>query len=500
MNFNIPKTISTPQTIAIIGGGFSGSMIAAHLLRANVPLCIKLIERRPEAGRGTAYSTSVPAHLLNVPAGKMSAFPNQPEHFLQWLKNQWLQNRDPLQVPAITDLSAATFVPRMVYGDYIRSILSDAIIDASEQVRFERITDEAVAIKPSSQGAVIHLSTGESLCADRVVLATGNFPASLPVSTEQLNQLEDIKEAWSWDAVAHLSADAPVLLVGTGLTMVDMVIALHQQGHQGQIYAVSRHGLLPQSHQATVSRSAFLSPETAPKTVRELLRFIRQNAATQEWRSVIDALRPVTQQLWQNLPLVEQQRFRRHVKAYWETHRHRVAPEIGAVLSELIQARQLVHYAGRIQLCQQSKSGISVTLHQRGTGEILTLNVQRLINCTGSNCNYRHIQHPLIVSLQEQQLIRPSALGLGIDTNDAGAVIDANSQTSCWLYTLGTTRRGTLWETTAVPELRVQAQDLAQTLLNSLAPQLQFKLPGTNLLGMSRSIGFITALPPEMLG
>lgn len=476
MNLNLPKTISHPPTIAIIGGGFSGSMIAAHLLRAQVPVCIKLIERRPEVGAGIAYSTSIPDHLLNVPASRMSAFPDQPDHFLQWLQHQWLPRQDPLQAPIIPDRTGATFVPRMIYGDYIRSILSDAIFEASDLVRFERVTGEAIAIEPVGNGALIRLSHKESLYADQVVLAIGNFPASLPLSIEQLNP-EDIREAWSRDAVTGLNADDPVLLVGTGLTMVDMVLALRQQNHQGPIYAVSRHGLLPQSHQSTVCCPTFLDPETAPRTTRELLRLIRQKIAVfQNWHSVIDALRPITSKLWQNLSLAEQRRFLRHVKPYWDTHRHRIAPEIGSSLAELIRTKQLVYYAGRIQSCRRSEHGIDVTLRQRGTGETFSLMVKRLINCTGSNCNYRQIQHPLIVSLQKQQLIRPSALGLGIDTSEAGAVINANSQPSSWLYTLGPTRQGTLWETTAIPELRIQAQELAETLLTGLLLQTQANL------------------------
>lgn len=474
MNFEIPKTVATPLTIAIIGGGFSGSMIAAHLLRAQQPLCVKLIERRPEAGRGIAYSTSLAAHLLNVPAGKMSAFPDRPTHFLEWLQHRWFPNQDPQQSPLLPD--ADSFVPRMVYGDYIRAILNDAIATA-DPVRFERITDEAVAVEPVGQGACVRLKAGGSIYADRVVLATGNFPASLPVAAAHLSQSsQPIREAWSWDALTHLQPADPVLLVGTGLTMVDMVIALQQRGHRGPIYAVSRHGLLPQSHQmpacpTSSQTSAWVTqnPETLPKTARSLLRLIRREiAARQDWQAVIDGFRPITQTLWQTLPLVEQQRFLRHGKAYWETHRHRIAPEVSAILTELRQTGQLVYYAGRIEGCRSTDRSIEVTLRQRGSHQTITLNVQRLINCTGTTGNYDRIQHPLIASLRDQQLICPSPLGLGIETAETGAVINAQSQVSSWLYTLGTSRRGSLWETTAVPELRQQAQDLAQTLLESL--------------------------------
>lgn len=482
MNFSILKAastpqVSTPQTVAIIGGGFSGSIIATHLLSANVPLTIKLIEKRPEAGRGTAYSTSVDAHLLNVPAGKMSAFPDQPEHFLDWIhKTQ----------PHGIAVDASAFVSRRLYGDYIQTTLREAIIHAASFVRFERITAEAVGIEPSVNGALIHLSTGESLYANKVVLATGNFPASLPAPLKYLTTPERyLRDAWSWDAVAQLNPDAAVLLVGTGLTMADMVISLHQQRHRGPIYAVSRHGLLPQRHQLTVARSACVDLEHAPATMRGLFRQIRQEIKAaacdgQDWRSVVDGLRPITQSLWQKLPLTEQQRFLRHVKSYWEVHRHRIAPEVANVLDQLLQSEQLIHYAGRIQTCQplnQPEHGIDVTLRLRGTSQNITFMINRIINCTGADCDYRRLQHPLFASLQEHRLIRPSALAIGIDTDAVGAIIDADGNASSYLYTLGTARKASLWETTAVPELRVQAQDLAKEILQSLAELIPVVLP-----------------------
>ncbi|MBF2051659.1 MAG: FAD/NAD(P)-binding protein [Elainella sp. C42_A2020_010] len=487
MNSSILKAVSTsqvstPQTVAIIGGGFSGSMVATHLLSAGIPLTVKLIEKRPEAGQGIAYSTSVDAHLLNVPVGKMSAFPDQPEHFLKWIhKTQ----------PHGIAVDASAFVSRRLYGDYIQTTLREAIIHAAPFVRFERITEEAVGIEPSANGALIHLSTGESLYANKVVLATGNFPAGLPAPLNYLSQKPYLRNAWSWNAVAQLNPDAAVLLVGTGLTMADMVISLYQQRHRGPIYAVSRHGLLPQRHQPTVARSACVDLEHGPATIRGLFQQIRQEIKAaacngQDWRSVVDGLRPITQSLWQKLPLTEQQRFLRHVKSYWEVHRHRIAPEVANVLDQLIQSGQLIHYAGRIQSCQPlnqpehgPEHGINITLRLRGTSQTITFTVDRIINCTGADCDYRRIQHPLFASLQEHRLIRPSALAIGIDTDANGAVIDADGNASSYLYTLGTARKASLWETTAVPELRVQAQDLAKEILQSLAGSIPVALPNS---------------------
>ncbi|MBD2213225.1 FAD/NAD(P)-binding protein [Nostoc linckia FACHB-104] len=465
-NYILNLTVS-PATIAIIGGGFSGSLVAAHILRnATIPISIKLIERRTEIGKGVAYSTSVAGHLLNVPAGKMSAFADKPKHFLTWLhKNGY------------TDATASTFAPRQVYGDYIQGILNEAEANAPTHVSLERICDEAIAIETTTYNTEIQLSSGKSLHVQKVVLALGNFPASLPQSIAALgNNHPNVKDAWSTDAISNLRPDDSILLVGTGLTMVDAVVALNQQGFRGKIHAVSRHGLTPQSHQATIYYPEYLDLQTAPKTARGLLRLVRREIKTAaiygyDWRAVIDAMRPLSQQLWQTLPLAEQQRFLRHVKAYWEVYRHRIAGEIAELLDSTLQSGQLNYYGGRIQSCQEVDNAIEVKICERRTQAEIVLQVNRIVNCTGSNCNYKRLENLLVTSLQAQGLIRPHALSIGIDTAANGAVINAQGKVSDILYTLGTPRKGDLWETTAVPEIRSQAAALAQELLKSLNPR-----------------------------
>ncbi|MEH2072214.1 MAG: FAD/NAD(P)-binding protein [Nostoc sp.] len=462
MNSSIFTLTVSPVTIAIIGGGFSGSLVAANLLRhATTPLSIKLIERNSEVGKGVAYSTPMDCHLLNVPASKMSAFADEPNHFLDWLHSNGHES-----------VTASTFVARRVYGDYVQATLKAAQIDAAANVQLERIFDEAIAIETKSSSTLIYLNSGQYLDVQKAVLALGNFPAIMPKPIASLDP-QYLKDAWSSNAIADLNPEDTILLVGTGLTMADTVVALHQQGFQGKIHSVSRHGLMPYGHKSTTPYPAFIDVETAPKTARGLLHTVRQElrlalSQGQDWRGVIDAIRPVTQQLWQALPSPEQKRFLRHVKAYWEVHRHRIAEEIAAVLDAAMESGQLTHYPGRIQSCQQLENGVDVKICERRTHKDIVLRVNRIINCTGTNCDYRRLQHPLVASLQEQRLIRPNSLSIGIDTAANGALIDADGKASQMLYTLGTPRKGNLWETTAVGEIRVQAASLAQELLKSL--------------------------------
>jgi uncharacterized NAD(P)/FAD-binding protein YdhS/glyoxylase-like metal-dependent hydrolase (beta-lactamase superfamily II) len=470
-------SISDPATtIAIVGAGFSGSLVAANLLKsATRPLIIKSIECRHDIGKGVAYSTNSTSHLLNVSAGNMSAFPDDPTHLLRWLN----YNRNELAAFLPDEVDASTFIPRRIYGLYIQSILEEAEATAASNVRLERINDEAIAVEPCEQGAIVCLRNSPCFFADKIVLALGNSPAT-PLASQKSNgdgfanaKGERIRNAWSVDALADLEPDAPILLVGTGLTMVDMVVSLHEQKHRGKIYAVSRRGLFPLQHQATRSYPAFLTPESAPKTVRGLWQRVRSEVKTAaiqgyDWRSVTDALRPISQQLWQQLPREERQRFLRHVKPYWEVHRHRIAPQMSDFIHKMLNSGQLIVSAGRIQDCQISSDAVAVTIRQRQTGIDTVFNVSRVVNCTGIEADYRRSPQPLIANLRDRGSIRPNEIGLGLDTASNGSVLDANGNISTLFYTLGTLRKGDLWETSAVPELRRQAQAVAAALLQSL--------------------------------
>ncbi|QFS49932.1 FAD/NAD(P)-binding protein [Nostoc sphaeroides] len=461
----------TPTTIAIVGGGFSGSLVATHLLKtASQPLTIKLIERNDQIGKGIAYSTDTNCHLLNVSAGNMSAFAHDSGHLLRWLQH----NRDELTVFFSEEVNASTFIPRKVYGLYIQSVLAEAEATAPSDVRLERFTDEVVGVQSEEKGAVISLRSGRCFAADRVVLALGNSPSAPPaIQNDNNNDESYLRNAWSADALADLDADAPVLLIGTGLTMVDMVLSLSDRQHRGKIYAVSRRGLFPLKHQAAQPYPSFLTPENSPKSVRHWLRRLRAEveiAATQgyDWRAVIDSLRPMIQKIWQKLPTEEQQRFLRHLTPYWDVHRHRIAPQVANVVIEMLDSAQLTISAGRIREYQALPDGVAVTVCQRKTQTNNILHVRRVVNCTGVAADYRRSPHPLITDLRSQKLIRPNAIGLGLDTDTHGALYTADGNVSTLFYTLGTPRKGDLWETIAVPELRGQAQKLSKVLLQSL--------------------------------
>lgn len=306
--------MSSPHRIAIVGGGFSGTMTAAQLLKiGGSPLTIYLVERDPaQLGRGIAYSRAAACHLLNVPAANMSAFPDAPDHFLSWAKTHQSRLIDP---PWVTEISATSFLPRRAYGAYLQEVLDDAERSARPGVRLERMVTEAVGIAVESNALVLRLRGGDMLHADQAVLALGNFRPGNPAVADPSFYASPryYADAWAFDLLPTMLQTQSCLLIGSGLTMVDWALTLSHAGYRGQMHAVSRRGLWPHGH-AKVSGVAFsLDTVSTPRTVRAWLGRIRHyiRASGCDWRATIDALRPSTQGLWQSLSEAERRRFLR---------------------------------------------------------------------------------------------------------------------------------------------------------------------------------------------
>jgi len=462
------KPESAPRaTIAIIGGGFSGCMVAVHLLRAaTTPLRIVLIERHDMPGRGIAYRDQPEVHLLNVRAEGMSAFPAEPDHFLNWLNAAY---------SPCHPVGATEFLPRRLYGFYVENVLNEARSTARRGVTLEIRGDEVLGLRQTAAGARLRLGSGGTLVAQKVVLALGNpGPADPPIQDPSFYQSPRYQgHAWSTAGLLSIQRDDAILLIGSGLTTLDWLAALRDRGHRGQVHVVSRRGLMPQLHRAAPAHHLSFDPLALPAKTSVLLKRLRAEIESAEakggdWRGVIDSLRPYTQRLWQRLGTVEQRRFLRHVRPYWEIHRHRAAPRIVESVYESLRRGKLEQMAARLIGFEEGPDAVTVLLQPRGSEQLITRTVQRVINCTGPESNYRRLNHPLIRNLREQGLIVADDLGLGLQTDAHGALLDQGANSSELLHTLGPSRKGLLWETTAVPEIRVQAQALAYRLLSSL--------------------------------
>jgi uncharacterized NAD(P)/FAD-binding protein YdhS len=477
-------------TVAIIGGGFTGTTLAAQLLRrSGGNVSVVLIERSARLGRGVAYGTQCEEHLLNVPASKMTAFLDDPEHFLRWAA----LNFDP-------NVKPGDFLPRLVYGRYVASLLQQEVERHPGQ--FENVQDEAVSLTRGGDTAEIRLRSGRTLFADKVVLALGNFPPGdprLPGRTPHSQRY--VSNPWKPSALADVADDKNILLIGSGLTGVDVAITLRRNGFRGTIHILSRRGQLPQTHQAPAVWPPFWD-DRSPRTVRGLLRLLRTQVEAADkagsgWRAVVDSLRPFTQEIWCSLSLKERRRFLRHVRPYWDVHRHRVAPVIGHRLASEIRDGEIQIHAGRITAYDEDAAGVEVNYRGRESGQVGRLHVDRVINCTGPEGDCRKLDHALLTNLMQQKLARPDPLFLGLDVSHDGALIEAHGSASDLLYAIGPVRKGSLWETIAVPELRVQVSELSRLLVTALksdhAKREESSIPQTGTVGWAYQASDVVA-------
>jgi uncharacterized NAD(P)/FAD-binding protein YdhS len=450
--------------ILIIGGGFSGTMLAVNLLRESKSLSITVMERGALRGRGLAYSSPHKFHLLNVPAGDMSAFADDPDDFLRWGK-----------VHFDAGLQERSFPPRWVYGTYLEYLLERARAEHGRE-RLQWLHDEALSLRRHARCVAVQTKFRPEIVARAVVLATGNFPPANP----RVLGLETPSPAyfqfpWSAEAIENLRPTDSVLLLGSGLTSLDLIMALRSKGFRGTIHVLSRKGLFPRARRQLrpIEPWPVFWNKRSPRTVRGLLRLIRgqvQMAAEKgiDWRAVIDSLRPVTQDIWRSLPIEEQKRFLRHLRAYWDVHRHRAAPEIADILEDMQAEGQVCLHTGMLTRYFSLPKGAKIKYRDRQTGSKQTLWVDRVINCTGSETDCRRIDDSLIVSLFVQGLARPDQLLLGLDMDEHGALVNYKGNSSRLLYAIGPPRKGSLWETTTVAEIRQQAVEFAQYLARQL--------------------------------
>lgn len=447
------------SSVAIIGAGFSGTLLALHLLRICPPSTeIRLIERRPEFGPGLAYSTDCSDHLLNVPAGRMSAFQQRPSDFLDWLRRQPDDALDGL-VP-----EAGGFVPRRLYGRYLRELLAN-VASSHPTDRFRLLRGSVVAIDRTRSGLTLAFEDGHALTATIGVIATGNNAPAEPCPGLRATSFYR-PNPWAHDIADGLDSNRAVLLIGTGLTMVDTVVNLLNRGHRGPIHALSRRGLLPHAHARIPATPPGFELHEIPHRPRELVRFIRLEcdrivAMGGPWQVIVDALRPITQDIWRDWSAADRRQFLTHARPWWDVRRHRLAPSIADRIEAARASGQLRIHAGRLSGFAVQAGEVDVSWQPRGEAAAAALRVQRVINCTGPATDVRTSSDPLTRSLLSAGLGWPDPLGLGFDITDDGAL---RGNASDVLFGVGPICRSALWENTAVPDIRVQCENLAKRI------------------------------------
>lgn len=467
------RSVQCAPVVTIVGGGFSGAMVATQLVRktarTGAPVHIVILDRQTSIAEGAAYRTADAAHLLNVPASDMSAWPDQPEDFLEWARC-----RDP-------SVGAYTFLQRHTYGEYLRGTFFAAIAQAGTQTSIEIRRQEADTIeRRTGSGWCVRCRESAPIEADVVVLATGHRPPVDPLKHQWSgSRVRYIEVPWSSLALTAIEGDESVCLLGTGLTAIDVLQCLARSGRSAPVMALSRRGLLPSAQAATplarIDPLTWLEPLLRTEseiTTRSMTRRVRcavqaTESAGQDWRQVIDGLRPHISQIWKALPPQEKNRFLRHAKPFWEVSRHRMAPTIAKEVGKAASAGIFSTAAARVLAAHGAVDGVTLTLRRRGESVPEAIKFDWIVNCTGPGAGREFALPPVAVGLTQAGYLEEDPLGLGVLSTPDGQAVVAGKVIED-LVVIGSLRKAGEWESTAVPELRVQAALAADAILNQI--------------------------------
>lgn len=450
------KSDGLAADVVIVGGGYSGTMLAAELARRGVHSV--LIEGSGRAGRGTAFSTGEDAHLLNVPAGRMGAWADRPEDFAKAVDGDGYGPGD--------------FVPRKRFGAYLRAIFDEA--RASGLVKTAE--SNAVGTRRLGDRWSVDLDDGSNADARVLVLAQGNQPPGKLGFARAIPEQLFVSDPWSDDgraAVARIAASGEdVLIIGTGLTMVDVVLSLDEAGHRGRIVALSRRGLAPRGH-APFDPAPVDLDHVPQGSVLALWRWLRRRGAEIGWRAAVDSLRPHSHALWQALDDKQQRRFIRHARPWWDVHRHRIAPEVAARIARLVGEGRLQIVAGRVSRMREENGVLKVEISRRynpapSPSRGREGNFALAVNCTGPLGSIADSGDGVLQDLFKAGLARADGLGMGLDVDSGSRLVGAERA-----WALGPLTKGKFWEIVAVPDIRGQVAAVADDIAGELEHAVQ---------------------------
>jgi uncharacterized NAD(P)/FAD-binding protein YdhS len=460
------------RRIVILGGGFTGAVLATKIIdAAQGPLDVRIVEPSPQLGGGVAYGTQQPWHLVNGPATVFSIHTDREDHFARWLDghiqsvnapaSEWREGED-------------TFAPRQVYGAYIRSELERAAASGVKRnIAFTHVRASAIDVRPERDGATVVLEGRQRIEADHVLLAPGVPPSRAPFVTDAL--LADsryLHDPWKHAEYARLASAKRILLVGSGLTMLDAVVSLDQAGFSGEALVVSRRGLSVWPRRPAEPCPNVLDPTNLPRTARGVLRAVQRArkaiaASGGDWQGIALSIGPHIQTLWDLANERERAIFLRHLRVFWEITRHKAPPPTAKVAARWREQGRLTSAAGNIiGIGTESSEGLTVHLRWRGEKEPAKLAFDAVINCTGNEYNVKRaaLTRPLLRNLLDGGVIRPGPLSFGIDADKTGAVIGRDGTANHHIRAVGPLVRGVFWESNAIPEILVQINPLAKQL------------------------------------
>lgn len=463
----LPKPAGTPR-VTIVGGGFAGAAFVLHLIRANgsAPLAIDVYEPRPLLGAGLAYSSEDPEHRINVAAARMAVFSEDPTHFDRWFRETGEAALDP---DAVLE-DGRSYPRRNVFGRYMDGLLR-TVVRAFPNVVFRHLQTRVTGVAQVGRGQYrLSAEDGTETVADLVVLSPGHpAPQRLSWASAEAAQFPRfIADPWRVDALKPIRNNDEVLVIGTGLTMADVVASLRARGHAGRITAISRRGLTPRPR-TTFPVEAFGTFDRRPTaSIAELLRRVRsavRRAAAEgrPWECVIDALRQQATPVWQALSEDSRRRFLRHLRPWWDSHRYQIAPQLDAVLADSQRSGRLKILAGRVRSLRPFEGSLQAVLQLRGATPQARVHrfFDAVVNCTGPDHGTVVAGNPVLRSLAEQGLLQADPLGLGVLVDHLARVIGADGKATPNLFVAGPLARGTFGELMGLPQVSTQPERLA---------------------------------------
>jgi len=446
--------------LVIVGGGFGGLTAMVRALGFRSGWRILIVERHPRSGPGIAYGGCDSHHLLNVPASRMGALAEDPSAF-----HAWLERTQPGR------FAPADFVPRSLFAVYVDEVVAKAVAStAGSSVApadppapppvFAK--DVLVRAEPLSRHVDLLFGSGDAVRTRALLMAPGLPTARAPwrAFDEDVPLVHLAPDPWAPTALSGIPSDAPVVIVGSGLTAIDIVSALRRLGHKGHITMLSRSGRLPLPHADGAVTNSEYDKALLTRGVRDALRAVRTAAKELRaqhlpWQGALDGLRPLTSSVWASWPIQQRARFMKHLRPLWEVHRHRAPRPLLDDLAAQQRAGSISIVRGTVRGLRCGPSGVIVMAHS-GNGATRELPAARVINCAGPAQGVRDTADPLIAGLLQSGVATTDELGIGLHTDAVGrlAARDGSTQERMWL--VGALRRGDLWESTAVPELRAQ--------------------------------------------
>ena len=445
----------TGLRVGIVGGGASGALVAARLLRdSQQPIEVVVFEPRARLGEGVAYSTTDPLHLLNVPACGMSALPEVPDHFVRW-----------------ANCAPTDFLPRSRYADYLEHLLAESVAEAPVGSELVHVRERVIDVHTLGLRRVVTTS-GQLYEFDALVMATGNLPPHVPAPLRHLPSSVLTEDPWEGSVAEGLRPFSEVLVVGTGLTMIDVSMTVLNSVRGARVHGVSRHGLVPLSHEnpwrprhdapSVDDVTSWFAGAQAIQALRPAMAYLR--GWGEDWRRGLDSLRPVTQAMWQSMDDTTKEAFVSRLSRFWDVHRHRMAPPIGARFNALRSAGRISLHPATVVDAQVNENGRVTVLLSDGS----VLVVDKVVVCTGPNGQVD--ADPLARAMVDSGTAAPGPLGMGYQVDaETGAMIGMDEVTHERLFAVGPLRKGVLWETTAMPEIREQAAQLSM-LVRALLP------------------------------